>query len=65
MKVQFEFGHYIARVTEGIGFSKGPMEELVFFYAYQFQCKIRIDIHDIFRMKKLSALILHLTSFFP
>jgi hypothetical protein len=65
MKVQFEFGHYIARVTEGIGFSKGPMEELVLFYAYIFKCKIRIDIHDIFGMRKLSTLILHLTSSFP
>lgn len=65
MKVWFEFGQYLARTTEGIGFLKGPMEELVFFYAYQFPCKVRIDIHDIFGMRKLSALILHLIFSFP
>jgi hypothetical protein len=52
-------------VVEGISSPKGPMEELVFFYAYLFPCKIRIDIQNIFGMKKLPALIFHLTSSFP
>jgi hypothetical protein len=44
MKVWFEFGQYMVGAIEGIGFSKGPMEELVFFYAYLFPCTIEIDI---------------------
>jgi hypothetical protein len=55
----------MARVVKGTWFLKGPMEELVFFYAYLFPCKIRIDINDILGMRKLPALILHLTSSFP
>jgi len=31
MKVQFEFGQYMARATKVTGSSKGLMEELVFF----------------------------------
>jgi hypothetical protein len=44
MKVQFEFSQYMAGAIEGIGSSKGPMEELVLFYAYMFTCKIRTYI---------------------
>jgi hypothetical protein len=41
------------------------MEELVFFYAYLFPCKIKTDIQDILGARKLPALILHLISSFP
>ncbi len=64
-KVQFEFAQYMASVTEGTSSLKGPMEELVLFYAYLFPCKIGIYIQDILGMRKLPALILHLTSSFP
>jgi hypothetical protein len=64
-KVRFEFGQYMAGVAEGTCCSKGPMEELVFFYAYMFPCKIETNIQDIFGMRKLPTLILHLTSSFP
>jgi hypothetical protein len=65
MKVQFEFGQYMVRAAKNKSFSKGLMEELVFFSAYLFPCKIGTNIHDIFRMRKLLALIIHLISSFP
>ncbi len=60
--MQFEFGQYMVGTIEGTSFSKGPMEELVFLYAYLFPCKIRTNIHDILGMKKLPTLILCLAS---
>jgi hypothetical protein len=63
--VRFEFGQYMARAIEGTSFLKGPMEELVFFYAYLFPCKIKTDIHNILGTKKLPTLIPHLASTFP
>jgi hypothetical protein len=64
MKVQFEFGQYMARAIEGTSSSKGPMEEWVFSYAYLFPCEIETNIDDIFGMRKLLTLIPHLTSSF-
>jgi hypothetical protein len=55
----------MARTTEGIGSSKGPMEELVFYYAYLFPCEIKTNVHDIFGMRKLPTLIPDFTSSFP
>jgi len=63
--VQFEFGQYMASVAKSISSSKGPMEELVFFYGYLFPCKFGKNIQDIFGTRKLLALIPHLTSLFP
>jgi hypothetical protein len=64
MKVRFEFGQYMVGVIEGIGSSKVLMEELVFFYAYLFPCKIGTNIQNILQMKKLPTFIPHLTSSF-
>lgn len=44
--------------------SKGPMEELVIFYAYLFPCKIGTNIQEILGKRKLPTLIPHLISSF-